>query len=197
MFSSLTIPQRRLLAVLVLAAMLVAVVIAVILLTGSGGDDDTAAEEPAPTTAVLRPVEGAEGRGVVQFGFSGTDFAADLQFNGLEPSAAGQSYTLWLFGSGGAFPINQARVDNSGAITGQVVINQAILCLIAGDFFTEMRLSRVDNDEMRRSINEAVQSGGQQGNPDSLPEFVGETVLEGQISMPQEAKDEILRICNG
>ena len=195
-FSDLSMPQRRLLAVLVLAAILVAAVIAVVLLTGSGGDDDTTSEEPAPTTAVLRPVEGAEGRGVVQFGFSGTDFAADLQLNGLEPSADGQSYTLWLFGSGGAFPINQARVEDSGAITGQVVINEAILCLIAGDFFTEMRLSRVDDDEMRRSINQAVQ-GSEQANPESLPEFVGDTVLDGPISMPQEAKDEILRICNG
>jgi hypothetical protein len=194
--SNLTMPQRRLLAILVLAAVLIAVVIAVVLLTGSGGDDESNAGEPAPTTAVLRPTEGEEGRGVVQFGFSGTDFAADLQFNGLEPSADGQSYTVWLFGSGGAFPINQARVNNSGAITGQVVINQAILCLIAGDFFTEMRLSRVDNAEMRRSINQAVQTDGQ-ANPDSLPEFVGENVLDGPISMPQEAKDEILRICNG
>ncbi len=195
-FSSLTMPQRRLLAIVVLAAVLIAAVIAVVLLTGSGDDGDTNAEEPAPTTAVLRPVEGAEGRGVVQFGFSGTDFAADLQFNGLEPSEQGQSYTLWLFGSGGAFPINQARVNNSGAITGQVVINQAILCLIAGDFFTEMRLSRVQNSEMNRTIEEAV-GNGSQGDADSLPEFVGDTVLDGAISMPQDAKDEILRICNG
>ena len=49
---------------------------------------------------------------------------------------------------------------------------------------------------MRRSINQAVQ-GSEQANPESLPEFVGDTVLDGPISMPQEAKDEILRICNG
>ncbi len=195
-FSSLSMPQRRLLAILVLAAALVAAIIAVLVFTGSGDEGDAGDEQPAPTTAVLRPVEGAEGRGVVQFGFSGTDFAADLQFNGLEPSEQGQSYTLWLFGSGGSFPINQARVNSSGAITGQVVINQAILCLIAGDFFTEMRLSRVDNDEMTRTIDEAVESGGG-GQADSLPEFVGDTVLDGAISMPQDAKDEILRICNG
>ncbi len=194
--SGLSMPQRRLLAILVLATVLIAVVLAVVLLTGSGDDSgSTTAEEPAPTTAVLRPVQGGEGRGVVQFGFSGTDFAADLRFNGLEPSADGQSYTAWLSGSGGSFPVNQAKVNDSGAITGQVVINQAILCLIAGDFFTEMRLSRVDDGEMRRTVNEAVQGGGN-GNPDSLPEFVGDTVLEGAISMPQEAKDEILRICN-
>lgn len=195
-FQGLSVSQRRLLAILVLAAALIVAVVAVVLLTGSDDDSPNTAEEPAPTTAVLRPVKGGEGRGVVRFGFSGTDFAADLQINGLRPSGQGQSYALWLYGSGGAFPINQANVNDSGAITGQVVINQAILCLIAGDFFTEMRLASVDNGEMRRTVNEAVQSGGG-GNADSLPEFVGKTVLEGPISMPQEAKDELLRICNG
>jgi len=195
-FSSLSMPQRRLLAILVLAAVLVVGVIAVLVFAGSDDGGDGNGEQPAPTTAVLRSVDGETGRGVVQFGFSGTDFAADLQFNGLEPSEQGQSYTLWLFGSGGSFPINQARVNNSGAITGQVIINQAILCLIASDFFTEMRLSRVNNDEMTRTIDEAVENGGG-GQADSLPEFVGDTVLDGAISMPQDAKDEIRRICNG
>lgn len=194
--SNLSIPQRRLLAILVLAAILIAIVIAVILVAGSG-DDDAQDGEPAPTTAVLRPVDGEQGRGVVQFGFSGQNFAADLQFSNLEPSTQGQSYTLWLAGSGGAFPINQARVDDSGAIAGQVAINEAILCLIAGDFFTEMRLARADNDEVRRSVNQAAESGGEDASPESLPQFVGDTVLDGRISMPQDAKDEILRICNG
>jgi hypothetical protein len=195
-FSNLTMPQRRLLGVLVLAAALIVVVVGVILLTGSGGDSgDTTAEEPAATNAVLRPAEGEQGRGVVQFGFSGTELAANIQINGLESSSDGQSYTLWLFGPGGSFPINQARVNNSGAITGQVAINQAIICFIAGDLFPDMRLSRVDNAEMRRTLNQARQGDGG-GNAGALPDFVGDLVLEGPISMPQEAKDRILPTCN-
>jgi hypothetical protein len=193
-FEGLTMAQRRLLAILVLAAVLVAVVLLVIALVGSGdeGDGSTTAEQPAPTTAVLRPVEGEAGRGVVNFGFSGTELAAQLQFSELEPSAEGQSYVVWLFGPGGSFPINQARVDETGAISGQVAINQALLCFIAGDLFPDMRLSRVDDDQMRRTLRQA-RNGGSNAQ---LPEFVGDLVLEGPISMPQEAKDEILPVCN-
>jgi hypothetical protein len=192
-FAGLTMSQRRLLAILVLGALLVIVVLIVITLTGSDGDGgDTTPEEAAATTAVLRPVEGEQGRGVVNFGFSGAELAAQLQFSELEPSAQGQSYVVWLFGPGGSFPINQARVDDAGAIAGQVPINQALICFIAGDLFPDMRLSRVANNEMRRTLQQA-RSGGEDAE---LPEFVGELVLEGPISMPQDAKDEILPVCN-
>jgi hypothetical protein len=197
LLAGLNMGQRRLLAVLVLAAILVAVVVLVLLLINPGGDSgtDTTAEQPAPTTAVLRPVEGEQGRGVVNFGFSGTELAAQLQFNELQPSAAGQSYVVWLFGSGGSFPINQSRVTNAGAISGQVPINQALLCFIAGDLFPDMRLSRVDDDEMARTLQRARQGNGG-GDAGGLPDFTGELVLEGPIVMPQEAKDEILPVCN-
>jgi hypothetical protein len=191
-FKGLTMAQRRLLAILVLAAILIAVIVLVISLVSSDDPENTTAEQPAATTAVLRPVEGQQGRGVVNFGFSGTELAAQLQFNDLEPSAEGQSYVVWLFGPGGAFPINQARVTDAGAIAGQVAINQALICFIAGDLFPDMRLSRVNDDEMRETIQQA-RSGG---NNAELPQFVGELVLEGPISMPQEAKDRILPVCN-
>lgn len=197
-FAGLSMPQRRLLAVLVLAAILVVVVVVVLALTGSGDDGtDTTAERPADTTAVLRPVEGQQGQGVVDFGFSGTVLAAQLQFNDLEPSAQGQSYVIWLTGPSGSYPIDQARVDDAGAISGQIPIPQALLCLIAGDLLPDMQLSRVDNDEMRQTIQQTIEQTNNGGNNPELPEFVGELVLEGPISMPQEAKDEILSACNG
>jgi len=194
---SLTVQQRRLFAAVVIAALLVALVV---ILIGALGDDDeagdTQASEPAPTTAVLRPVDGEDGQGTVEFGFSGTSLAANLQFSGLPPSTEGTSYTLWLFGPGGSFPIQQTRVSNSGAITGQIAINEAIICFIAGDLFPDMRLSRVTDVEMRRTLQQA-RSGGGGGAEGGLPDFVGDLVLEGQISMPQDAKERILRTCNG
>ena len=192
-FAGLSMSQRRLLAILVLGALLVLVVLAVLTLIGSDANDNgNGTDEPAPTTAILRPVEGEQGRGVVNFGFSGTELAAQLQFSELEPSAEGQSYVVWLFGPGGSFPINQTSVDDTGAISGQVAINQALLCFIAGDLFPDMRLSRVDDGEIR-SVLQQARRGGEEAQ---LPEFVGELVLEGPISMPQEAKDEILPACN-
>ena len=190
--------HTKLLAILVVAAVLIGLV--VVLIGSLGGDDeegaDTTASRPAPTTAVLRPVDGETGQGEVEFGFAGTSLAANLQFSDLEPSSAGNSYTLWLFGPGGSFPLHQTRVTDAGAITGQIAVNEAIICFIAGDLFPDMRLSRVTNAEMRETLRAARrgQGGGAQGG---LPEFVGDLVLEGPISMPQEAREQILRTCNG
>jgi hypothetical protein len=189
--------QTKLLAVLVVAAVLVALI--VVLIGALGGDDDekdTTASRPAPTTAVLRPVDSETGQGEVEFGFAGTSLAANLQFSDLEPSSAGNSYTLWLFGPGGSFPLHQTRVTDSGAIAGQIAVNEAIICFIAGDLFPDMRLSRVTNPEMRQTLRDARDGNGG-GARGGLPEFVGDLVLEGPISMPQDAKDQILRTCNG
>lgn len=199
--ANLTGSQRRLLAILIGGALLVGLVVVLIGALGSnddGGDQGQVQvqEQPAPTTAVLRPVTGEAGQGKVEFGFSGTSLAANLQFNGLKPSTDGNSYTLWLFGPGGSFPLNQTRVTNSGAITGQIEVNEAIICFIAGDLFPDMRLSRVTDAEMSRTLSEA-RSGDGGGAQGGLPDFVGDVVLEGQISMPQDAKDQILRTCNG
>jgi hypothetical protein len=189
--------QTKLLAILVVAAVLIALV--VILIGALGGDEDgedTTAGRPAPTTAVLRPVDGETGQGEVEFGFAGTSLAANLQFSDLEPSSAGNSYTLWLFGPGGSFPLHQTQVTDSGAIAGQIAVNEAIICFIAGDLFPDMRLSRVTNPEMRQTLRDARDGNGG-GARGGLPEFVGDLVLEGPISMPQDAKDQILRTCNG
>jgi hypothetical protein len=189
--------QTKLLAILVVAAVLVALI--VVLIGALGGDDEgeeTTASRPAPTTAVLLPVDGETGQGEVEFGFAGTSLAANLQFSDLEPSSAGNSYTLWLFGPGGSFPLHQTRVTDSGAIAGQIAVNEAIICFIAGDLFPDMRLSRVTNPEMRQTLRDARDGNGG-GARGGLPEFVGDLVLEGPISMPQDAKDQILRTCNG
>jgi hypothetical protein len=58
-----------------------------------------------------------------------------------------------------------------------------------------MRLSRVTNAEMRQTLLQARagDGGGPQGQ---LPEFVGDLVLEGPISMPEDAREQILRTCS-
>jgi hypothetical protein len=191
---SLTGSQRRLIAILLGAALLVTVVI--LALTGVfSGDDDSKddAGNVAPTTAVLSAVQGQSGEGQVQFGFSGTDLAANLQFNGLAPTSKDTSYALWLTGSAGAFPIHQTVVNDSGAISGQITINQAVICFIAADVFPDMKLSLVDNTKMEAILAQATKASKKgQG---ALPDYIGKTVLEGGISMPQAAKDEILPTC--
>ena len=195
-FGSITSHQRRLIAVLLGGALLAAVVI--LLVTGAfGGDSDDGAETPqaSPTVAVLQPVDGSDASGQVQFGFSGTTLAANLQINDLKPNEKGQGYVIWLYGSTGAFPIHAQQVDKSGSISGQIQVNEAVLCLIASDFFPTLRVSRVSNTDFNKALKSA-NLGDNQKNV-KLPDYTGKTVLEGDISMPQNAKDAIVPICNG
>lgn len=193
-FSSITGHQRRLIAILLGGALLAAVVI--LLVTGAlgGSEDDPDAPQPSPTVAVLQPVGDEQGSGQVQFGFAGTTLAANLQIGDLEPSQRNQGYVIWLHGSSGSFPIYATRVDESGAISGQIDLNEAVICLIASDFFPSLRVSRSNNREFNRALDQASLTNRQDVR---LPKYTGQTVLEGSISMPQDAKDTIVPICNG
>jgi hypothetical protein len=186
--------RKTVLAGLVLATALAAVV-AVVLFVGSGNDgSDESQGEPAATTAVLRAVDGQEGEGKIDFGFSGVDFAANVRVTGLEPSTRGESYAIWLEGPIGAFPIQQSGVGESGEISGQISINQAIICFIAADFFTEASLSRTPNRALRGAIREARRASGGRGD---FPSYTGKRVLEGRILMPADSKEQINRTCAG
>ena len=189
---SLEAPQRRLIALVLAAGLLVVVLL--LLVTGvlGGGSDGDEISEPAPTTAVLKPVSGQTGKGKIVFGFSGASLAANLDLTDLEPTGDGESYALWLFGSAGAFPINQSQVDQSGTIAGQIQLNEAVICLIAADVFPEVRLSKVNDAELQRLITQAQQANNGNGQ---VPRYSGTTVMKGLISMPQDAKEQIVSTC--
>lgn len=193
----LTTAQRRLIAVLLGAALLAGILI--LILTGViGGSGDNAGERsgsPAPTTATLQAVNGESGEGTAQFGFNSQgQLAANLQISDLKPNRRNETYALWLYGSRGAFPINQSRVDRTGAIAGQISLNEAVICLIAADVFPDLRLSRVSQADMDRALRQARMANNGNGR---IPDYVGDTVLSGRISMPQEAKDRIVPGCTG
>ncbi|MBN8869414.1 MAG: hypothetical protein J0H66_05995 [Solirubrobacterales bacterium] len=195
-FSSITGHQRRLIAVLLGGALLAAVVILLVTgVIGGGSDDEPETPKSSPTVAVLQPVDGSAASGQVQFGFSGTALAANLQINDLKPSEKGQGYAIWLYGSTGAFPIHAQQVGKSGSISGQIQVNEAVICLIASDFFPTLRVSRVDNGDFNKALKNANLGGGKKNL--KLPDYTGKTVLEGEISMPQNAKDTIVPVCNG
>jgi len=193
-FGSITSHQRRLIAILLGAGLLAVVVI--LLVTGAfgGSDDKSDAPEPSPTVAVLQPVGNEQGSGQVQFGFAGTSLAANLQIDDLAPSEKNQGYVIWLYGSSGAFPIYATKVGKSGAISGQITLNEAVICLVASDFFPTLRVSRANNKDFTAALKQASLTNKKNVK---LPDYTGQTVLEGQISMPQSAKDTIVPICNG
>jgi hypothetical protein len=191
--SGLSATQKRLFGTLVAAALLVVIVVVVIGAFGGDGNGEEELPEPAPTTAVLNPVEGQAGRGQVSLGQGTNGLAAQLQFNRLRPTAEGQSYVLWLNGPAGVFPIHQAEVNESRAIAGQIDVPLEVLCPIAQDLFTGMRLSLAGDTEFNRALQQARQGGNPQGG---LVDFVGTPTLEGRIAMPQETKDLLSEDCS-
>lgn len=184
--------QRRLLSILISAAGLAIVVVAVALLVN--GEDPASDPVEAPTVAELSPVRGETGGGTVEFGFSGNEFAANVSFTSLEPSAQGESYALWFDGPVGAFPFDRATVGDQGIIAGQSRINQAIICFIAADLFTDVKLSRSRDEQFRGALRQAVTARAGSG---PFPEYVGTTVLKGPISMPTETRQALVRECGG
>lgn len=189
--------QQWLIAILLGVALIITIVILLVTgVIGGGNDSKDSADSgsPAPTTAILQPVSGQSGKGNVEFGFSGSNLAANLQLDDLTPSVKGESYTTWLTGPKGiAYPINEGAVGDSKSISGQVTINQAIICFIAADAFTDIKVTRVNNDEMKASLKEASSANKGQGD---FPKFIGEPVMQGQINMPAAAKKTVLPTCD-
>lgn len=189
----LSIQQRRLIALLLGAALLIVVII--LLATGAFKGSDDGGANPEPTTATLTAVQGQTGSGTAEFGFSGANLATNLELNDLEPSAKDESYTTWITGPKGiAYPINQGPAGEDGKIVGQVAINQAIICFIAADAFTDLKVSRVTDAEMEATLTAAGQANKGKGD---FPEYVGDTVMTGPIEMPAEAKKQVLPSCSG
>lgn len=186
--------SRTILAALIAAVGLAAIVGVVILLGGGGADQEVVEDVPAPTTAFLRAPQGGDGRGEVEFGFAGNSFAANISLSGLEPNRGSEGYALWLNGPAGSFPFDSAKVGDDGTITGQSQISQAIICFIAADLFTEVKVSRVGDAELTRTLRRAVKGDVRQAD---FPDYVGETALDGPISMPVESREEIIEACGG
>jgi hypothetical protein len=182
------------LAALVAAVGLAGIVAVVILLGGGGADQEVADNPPPPTAAVLRPPSGGDARGEVEFGFAGERFAANVALRGLEPNGQDDGYALWLEGPAGSFPFDSARVGQEGSIAGRSEISQAIICFIAADLFTEVKVSRVTDSELTGALRAAVDRNVQEAE---FPNFVGQTVLSGPISMPLESRQRIIEVCGG
>lgn len=192
----LTAAQRRLVAALLGAALLATILVLVLTgVIGGSGDQADKSGKPTPTTAVLRPAKGESGSGTAELGVAqGTGLALRLRLSDLKPTGKNEAYTVWLYGSKGAFPINELQVDKSGSIAGDIALNEAMVCLISLDVFPELRVSRVTGAELARTLAQARRANRGKGK---IPDYTGETVLAGQISMAQETRDFWAPRCAG
>jgi hypothetical protein len=98
----------------------------------------------------------------------------------LPPTGSGDLYLLWLYKSDTqSVPLGQQTVDSSGNLTGAVPIPAQELLLIPA--FQSIRFSKVTSAQAQQ-VQQSLQAQGKTKKPTLLTQFVGEPVLEGNVS---------------
>jgi hypothetical protein len=103
-----------------------------------------------------------------------------LQANAVNLPATGtnERYLLWLYKSDDqSIPLDEESVDSSGNLTRTLQVPAPELILIPA--FQTVRLAKVTSAESQQ-VQQALQA--QKKNPTLLTHFVGEPVLEGNVS---------------
>jgi hypothetical protein len=184
--------------VAVAAALILAIVAVLVVSGGGGGDDgpkcptiDTASVDQAglPATSLSAP-DGVEGQngcapvGQVVLTASQNQVIVQANASGLEPTASGETYVLWLYRSDQeSTPIGQNPVDDSGNLNGAAPLAPQALVLLPA--FQSIRVSLI-TQEQTAQIQQALRK--QRKQPLAVTPFVGTTVLEGPVpQLPQGA----------
>lgn len=152
------------------------VVAAVVSGVFSGEDEPAPPPESVEEDVIVVELErtgSAPGRGAIRLARIEDLPVLDLDISGLTPSAANETYVLWLFGSQRqAFPVAFRDVGENGRIEGRVEIPSAASSLLPSIGFLDLSLAR--RDQVTAEIEEATQ--GQR-----LPAHVGASVLRGDL----------------
>ena len=182
--------RRRLLLFAGGALGIVAVVLAAIALLGGDSDSDsgngstTSSAEAAAlsdkvTQAVLASPDGGEASGNAVFGRLGKDeIVLQVTAEGLEPSAEGTPYAVWLYrNSKLALRVGTVQVSDKGVLGARFPIPAELLAYVAGGAFDQIYVSRTSNAAYKQEETKARENK-------SLPGYIGETVLTGEITGP-------------
>jgi hypothetical protein len=187
-----TLPsERRRLVLLTGGALgIVAVVLIAIAVFGGGSDSGSAGSSGAPaetaaetasgkvTQAVLEPAAGQSGSGQAVFGRLGKKIVLQVTAEGLKPTAAGESYTIWLYRTPKlTLRIGSVPVGQSGRLGARFTIPAELLAYVASGAFDQIYVSRTENAAYQREVALAKKNK-------SLPRYTGETVLTGEITGP-------------
>jgi hypothetical protein len=180
------------------AGALVLVALIVVLIVGGGddsgetttatsGDAASAAEEAANTTAaggkeitqaILEPVDGGDAKGVAAFGRVKNSLALQIEATGLQPTAKGQSYAIWLYQSPQKMlPLATTPVDKSGKIAAQVEIPTEVLAYLANETFNQIDISLTSTATLKAALAKATREK-------KAPAYTGTDVLRGEITGP-------------
>lgn len=190
---------------LLAGALVVAALVVVLIISGSdgdSGDSTTAGSETAReageaqntasgesrklTKAVLTPVDGSDAAGVAIFGRLKKSLALQVEASGLEPTAKGQAYAVWLSQSPQKMlPLASTPVDDSGRIGAQFEVPIEVLGYLANETFKQIAVTLVEEDALKASLKKATEAK-------ESPKYTGTEVLRGTVTgqIVGAAKDE-------
>jgi len=180
--------ERRRLAEL--AGGLLVVVLLILFVTGAldvgGGDSDSGDDSAAQTAdggnrgvtgAVLSPPGGGEAAGRAVFGRIGKGPVLQVHAEGLEPTPAGKSYTVWLYRSPKlVLRVGAVKAEKRG-IAAQFPVPVELLSYVAGGAFNQIYVSLTDDGSYKAELARARKEK-------RLPAYSGETALRGRIAGP-------------
>ncbi|HET8863997.1 MAG TPA: hypothetical protein VFM94_12210 [Solirubrobacterales bacterium] len=186
-------PERRRLVLLTGGALgIVAIVLAAIALIGGGdgGSDSTtsaagsdteltASENGRVTQAVLAAADGSDASGRAIFGRVGKEeIVLQVTAENLQPTEQGESYTVWLYRTPKlSLRVGSVAVGEEGNLGARFTIPAELLAYVASGAFDRIYVSRTSNAAYQQEVARAKKSK-------SLPRYIGETVLTGQITGP-------------
>jgi hypothetical protein len=178
------------------AGVIVIALIVIVVIVSSGGDNDSSSQSSASdgsttassnqpatsskevTKAILSEVEGSGAQGVAIFGRFKKKLALELAAEGLEPTAKGTSYTVWLAASPQKMlPLASTAVPASGKIGAQFEVPVEVLAYLANETFGDIVVTRTDDATLESALASATKTK-------EAPEYTGEAVLSGTVTGP-------------
>jgi len=152
--------------------------------TTGGGISPTPAEEEALTQATLEPTNGGDASGRAIFGRYKKNVLLQVQADGLEPSPAGQTYTIWLYRSPKlVLRLGAVKVGESGKLAVQLPVPVQVLAYVASGAFDQVDVSLTSTAAYRAELAKAKAAK-------RLPKYTGESVLRGEITGPAIQKQQ-------
>jgi hypothetical protein len=143
-----------------------------------GGDSDeaattTSADQEDVIEVKLEPVGGSGASGTAAIVRVADRPAIDVDISGLSPTGPGESYVLWLLGSGEkGLPIAFRTVGKDGRFVGRTQVPSAAAGLLPNIDVIDLSLAR--RDEVTPAINQAAENN-------TLPTHLGSSVVRGRL----------------
>jgi len=176
-------------------ALVILAFVVVLLVSGDGGGDSgsestsaaqgsvaegisATAKDKSLTQAVLSAEDGSDATGQAIFGRFKKKVVLQVTGEGLEPSADGESYAVWLsHGAKAMVPVGTAKVDDSGQLAARFEVPAAVLVLVARAAFDRVDVTRTDDSRLSAAIAQARKS-------ENESTYTGTPVMSGEITGP-------------